>query len=168
MTVAWLAGAAVIFFASFVMGLTGFGLAIVAMAFLPWLMSPITAVVLLTLYASVSLSFLVIQLRRETSLPSIGDLLVGTFAGIPLGVWGVSALPVSTLNRLLGLVLVLIVALEFWGRMPVRLIGRAWGFGAGFAAGVIGGAIGTPSPLQMLHDCGWNLLALLLNDVQQH
>jgi uncharacterized protein len=58
----------------------------------------------------------------------------------------VSALPVSTLNRLLGLVLVLIVALEFRGGMPVRLVGRAWGFGAGFAAGVIGGAIGTPSP----------------------
>ena len=57
MTVAWLAGAAVIFFASFVMGLTGFGLAIVAMAFLPWLMSPATAVVLLTLYASVFLLF---------------------------------------------------------------------------------------------------------------
>jgi uncharacterized protein len=91
MTVAWLAGAVVIFFASFVMGLTGFGLAIVAMAFLPWLMSPITAVVLLTLYASVFLSFLVIQLRRETSLPSIGDLLVGTLAGIPLGVWGLKS-----------------------------------------------------------------------------
>jgi Flp pilus assembly protein TadB len=49
MTLAWAAGALVIFLASFVMGLTGFGIALVAMAFLPWLMSPVTAIVLLTL-----------------------------------------------------------------------------------------------------------------------
>jgi uncharacterized protein len=125
MTIAWAAGAAVICFASFVMGLTGFGIAIVAMAFLPWLMSPVTAVVLLTLYASVFLVVMVVQLRHETNLPSIADLLVGTLAGIPLGVWGLAMLPVAALNRLLGLVLLLVVALEIlgaclctWSRVP--------------------------------------------------
>ena len=53
MTLAWAAGALVMFLASFVMGLTGFGIALVAMAFLPYLMSPVTAIVVLTLYALV-------------------------------------------------------------------------------------------------------------------
>src|SRR5262249_61933844 len=50
-TVAWAIGALIIFAASLVMGLAGFGIALVAMAFLPWVMSPVTAVVLLTTYA---------------------------------------------------------------------------------------------------------------------
>ena len=72
---------------------------------------------------------------------------------------------VSTLNRLLGLVLLLIVALEMRGRMPVRLVGRAWGFDAGFAAGVIGGAIGTPSPPVIVYATtqGWAPRAMKAN-----
>jgi uncharacterized protein len=146
MSLAWAAGAAVVLFASFVMGLTGFGIAIVAMAFLPWLMSPVTAVVMLTLYAFVFLIVLVIQLRDEIRLSAIGDLLLGTIAGIPLGVWGLAALPISALNRILGAVLIVVTALELRGRMPTRWDGRAWGIGAGFLAGIIGGAVGTPGP----------------------
>ena len=146
MSLVWIAGAAVVFFASFVMGLTGFGIGIVAMAFLPWLMSPVTAVIMMTLYAAVFVIFLVIQLRAEIRLAPIAGLLIGTIAGIPLGVWTLAALPVSSLNRILGLVLVLVVALEGLGRWPARLTGRAWALGAGFLGGIIGGAVGTPGP----------------------
>ena len=146
MTLAWAAGALVIFLASFVMGLTGFGIALVAMAFLPWLMSPVTAIVLLTLYAFVFSVVVVVQLRRDLTPRALVDLLVGTVAGAPLGVWVLASLPVSALNRLIGLVLIIVVALEFRGVMPTRLVGRAWGLVTGFLAGVIGGAVGTPGP----------------------
>ena len=46
MTPEWALGALVIAAASFVMGLAGFGIGLVALAFLPFLMSPVTAVVL--------------------------------------------------------------------------------------------------------------------------
>lgn len=146
MTFAWAAGAAVIFSASLVMGLTGFGIALVAMAFLPWLMSPVTAVIVLTVYATVFSIVVAVQLRREVTPGALADLLIGTAAGAPLGVWVLSALPVTALNRLIGLVLVGVVALEFRGTIQGRFTGRGWGLGAGFAAGVIGGAIGTPAP----------------------
>lgn len=170
MTLAWAAGAAVVFFASFVMGLTGFGIGIVALAFLPWLMSPVTAVVMLTVYAFVFLVPVVVQLRREIEWAAIGHLLVATLAGIPLGVWGLAALPISVLNRALGLVLVTVVALEIRGRLPT-LTGRAWALGAGFAAGMIGGAVGTPGPPVVVYAAtqGWtprtmkaNIAAFLL------
>ena len=165
MTLVWAAGAAVVFFASFVMGLTGFGIAIVAMAFLPWLMSPVVAVVMLTLYALLFVIVLVIQLRREVDVPAIGDLLLGTIVGIPIGVWGLAVLPISALNRLLGLVLIAIAVFEIRGRMPSEVRGRGWGLGAGFASGIIGAAVGTPGPPIIVYALarGWSPRTLKAN-----
>ena len=158
MTLAWAAGALVIFLASFVMGLTGFGIALVAMAFLPWLMSPVTAIILLTIYAFVFSIVVVVQLRRDLTPRALVDLLLGTLAGTPLGVWVLASLPVTALNRLIGLVLVIVVALELRGAMPRGLTGRGWGLGAGFLSGVLGGAVGTPGPPVIVYATtqGWS------------
>ncbi len=158
MTLVWAAGAGVIFLASFVMGLTGFGIALVAMAFLPWLMSPVTAIVVLTLYALVFSVVVVVQLRRDLTPRALVDLLIGTVVGTPVGVWVLASLPVTALNRLIGLVLVIIVVLEVRGTMPARLVGRGWGLGTGFLAGLLGGAVGTPGPPVIVYATtqGWS------------
>lgn len=165
MTLSWAAGALVIFLASFVMGLTGFGIALVAMAFLPWLMSPVTAIVVLTIYAFVFSLVVVVQLRHDLTPRTLIDLSIGTVAGTPLGVWVLASLPLSALNRLIGLVLVIVVALEFRGVMPTRLVGRAWGFATGVLAGVIGGAVGTPGPPIVVYATtqGWSPRAMKAN-----
>jgi uncharacterized protein len=157
-TLAWAAGALVMFLASFVMGLTGFGIALVAMAFLPWLMSPVTAIVVLTIYALVFSLAVIVQLRRDLTPRALVDLLIGSVAGTPLGVWVLASLPVSALNRLIGLVLVIVVALELRGVMPRRLVGRAWGLATGFLSGLIGGAVGTPGPPVIVYATtqGWS------------
>jgi uncharacterized membrane protein YfcA len=164
-TVSWAAGALVIFLASFVMGLTGFGIALVAMAFLPWLISPVTAIVVLTIYAFVFSLAVVVQLRRDLTPRTLVDLSIGTVAGTPLGVWVLASLPLSALNRLIGLVLVIVVALEFRGVMPTRLAGRAWGLATGVLAGVIGGAVGTPGPPIVVYATtqGWSPRAMKAN-----
>ncbi|MBI4588681.1 MAG: sulfite exporter TauE/SafE family protein [Candidatus Rokubacteria bacterium] len=151
MTPAWLAGAVIVFGASFVMGLAGFGIALVALAFLPYLMAPTDAIVLLTIYALAFSLAMLVQLRRDVDGRAIADLLIGTIAGTPLGVWGLAALPASALNRLIGLMLIVAWVLEFRGLYPQRLDGRRWTLGAGFAAGVIGGAVGTPGPPVVLY-----------------
>jgi uncharacterized membrane protein YfcA len=150
-TLAWIAGACVIAVASFVMGLTGFGVALVSMAFLPYLMSPVTAIVLLTIYALVFSVAMVVQLRRDVRPLTLVDLLVGSVVGTPLGVWGLATLPVSTLNRLIGLTLLVAVGLEWLRLYPAGLKGRTWGLVAGVLAGVIGGAVGTPGPPVILY-----------------
>jgi uncharacterized membrane protein YfcA len=147
----WIAGAGVIAVASFVMGLTGFGIALVSMAFLPYLMSPVTAIVILTIYALVLSVAIVAQLRRDVKPRTLVDLLVGSVVGTPLGVWGLAALPTSALNRLIGLTLVVAVGLEWRRLYPTGLGGRAWGFAAGVLSGVIGGAVGTPGPPVILY-----------------
>jgi uncharacterized protein len=153
----WAAGAAVIGGASFVFGLAGFGIGLVALAFLPFLMLPATAIVLMTLYALVFTLPVFLPLRRDFVAAGMLALVVGSIAGTPLGVWLLATLPASVLNRLIGLVLVVIVALEWLGAYPERLPGRGWGWAAGIAAGIIGGAVGTPGPPVILYvtSQGW-------------
>src|SRR5262252_5878121 len=145
-TVAWAIGALIIFAASLVMGLAGFGIALIAMAFLPWVMSPVTAVALLTIYALVFSIVMVIPLVREIVPRALVDLLVGSAVGTPLGVWILATLPVTALNRLIGAFLLLVCLLEFRRALSTQATGRGWGLSAGFLSGVIGAALGTPGP----------------------
>lgn len=151
MSLAWLVGAVVIAVACFVQGLAGFGIGLVSLAFLPFLMSPASAVVLMTLYAAVFTIVIFIPLRRDFTLEGMKGLALGTVLATPFGVWVLSALPASALTRLIGLVLLAIVALEWSGLYPQRLDGAGWGFGAGVGAGLIGGAVGTPGPPVILY-----------------
>jgi uncharacterized membrane protein YfcA len=158
MTLAWLLGALVMFFASLVLGLAGFGIALVAMAFLPYLMSPVAAIVVLTIYALVFSVVALVPLRRDVTPRALGDLVLGSVAGTPFGGWALATLPISGLNRLIGLMLLVAVALELRGVMPQRLPGRAWGLGAGFLSGLIGGSVGTPGPPVVMYATtqGWS------------
>jgi len=150
-SLAWAVGALVIAAACFVQGLAGFGIGLVSLAFLPYLMSPAAAVVLMTVYAAVFTIVIFVPLRRDFTTQGMAELFAGTVLATPLGVWVLAALPPDALKRLIGLVLLAIVALEWFGLYPRRLSGRGWGFGAGLAAGVIGGAIGTPGPPVILY-----------------
>ena len=140
------------------MGLAGFGIGLVGLAFLPFVMSPATAVVLLTVYAFVVAIAIFVPLRRDFEPRGMLDLVVGTVVGTPFGVWVLATVPVSVLDRLIGLVLVLVVLLEWWGLYPRTLSGRGWALGAGLLAGLIGGAVGTPGPPVILYATtqGWS------------
>ena len=154
----WAAAAAVFALANFVLGLVGFGNGLVAMALLPFLMSPVPAIVVLTLYTIVFSMAIFVPLRRDVAIRPVLDMLAGTALGIPVGVWVLSTFPISTLNRLIGGMLVAIVLLEWAGLHPRRLVGRSWAVGAGVLAGLAGGAIGTPGPPVIIYSTtqGWN------------
>jgi hypothetical protein len=151
LSLAWLAGSVVVAAACFVQGLAGFGIGLVSLAFLPFLMSPADAVVLITLYAAVFTVVIFIPLRRDFTLHGMAELVVGSVLATPAGVWLLAGLPADVLKRLIGLVLLLIVALEWLGLYPERRRSRGWGFAAGLAAGLLGGAIGTPGPPVILY-----------------
>ena len=158
MTAAWVAGACILAASSFVMGLAGFGIGLVALAFLPWVMAPSTAVVLTTLYALVFAVVIIVPLRRDLSFASVRDMIAGTIVAMPLGVWVLATLPGTLLNRLIGLVLVGVVLQEFLGRLPETLAGRRWAFLAGALGGALGGAVGTPGPPAVVYAMtqGWS------------
>jgi uncharacterized membrane protein YfcA len=144
--------------ASFVHGLAGFGIGLVSLALLPLLMSPVTAVVLMTIYALVFSLGMFVPLRRDLKAGALALLIAGTVAGTPVGVWLLAVLPAAVLTRMIGATLILIVLLEWLGVYPERLAGRSWALGAGLLAGVAGGAVGTPGPPVILYTAaqGWS------------
>lgn len=164
-TATWLAGACIVAVSSFVMGLAGFGIGLVSLAFLPWVMAPATAVVLMTIYAVVFAIVILVPLRRDLEPRRVADMIVGAIVATPLGVWVLATLPASLLNRLIGLVLVVIVAFEFLGTLPDRLSGRRWAFIAGGLAGALGGAVGTPGPPVVIYVTtqGWSARTMKAN-----
>jgi uncharacterized membrane protein YfcA len=147
------------------MGLAGFGIGLVALAFLPFVMSPVVAIVLTTLYALVFSLVILVPLRHEIQPQQLIRLLIGTVLGTPPGVWALSVLPATVINRLIGVVLLVITALEWWRRRPRRLAAPGWGYGAGILAGALGGAVGTPGPPVILYAAaqGWSPRAVKAN-----
>jgi uncharacterized protein len=150
--------AVVIAAAFFVLGLAGFGNGLVALAFLPLVMSPVTAIVLLTVYTVLATIVIFVPLRRDFDPTGMPSLLLGSVLGTPLGVWVLATLPASTLTRLIGLVLLAVVMLEWLGVYPERLTGAGWALGAGVASGALGAAVGTPGPPVILYMAsqGWS------------
>lgn len=139
------------------LGLAGFGNGLVALGLLPLVMSPVAAIVLLTIYTVLATIVIFVPLRTDFDPRGLPALLLGSVAGTPLGVWLLAALPASTLNRLIGAVLLAVVALEWLGVYPERLPGRRWALGAGVGAGLLGAAVGTPGPPVILYMAaqGW-------------
>jgi uncharacterized protein len=82
--------------------------------------------------------------------------------GAPVGVWVLEAFPPSLLKRLIGLILVGVVVIEWYGAYPEKLSGRYWGLCAGGLSGLLGGAIGTPGPPVILYAVaqGWSPRAM--------
>ncbi len=146
MNAAWLLGAIGVALASFVQSLTGFGLGLVALAFLPHVMAPATAVVMMTIYGVIISAVLAMQLRAHITVGALGWMLLGTVLGIPVGVWVLASVPASVISRLIGFILVVVALLEWRGVYPKRLAGRQWGLGAGILAGLLGASVGLPGP----------------------
>ena len=165
MTLDWAACALVMAAASLVLGLAGFGNALVAMAFLPYFMSPGTAITVLTIYTIVFALAIFVPVRRHLTPRGMTYLLVGTVLGTPLGVWIIVTFPAAILNRTIGGVLVVVVLLEWAGVYPERLRGRRWAIGAGLVAGMAGGAVGMPGPPVILYSTtqGWSRQTIKAN-----
>jgi uncharacterized membrane protein YfcA len=157
MSLAWLAGAGILAVSSFVFGLTGFGIGLVSLSLLPFLIPPATAVPLMTVYTTAFALVMAVQLRRHVVWPSLVELLLGSVVGTPLGVWVLIVLSPGMLRRLIGVVLMAVVVIELRGVYSHHLTGRSWGLGAGFLSGLLGGAVGTPGPPVVLYAAaqGW-------------
>src|SRR2546427_10204029 len=78
-------------------------------------MSPADAIVLLTVYTVLATIVIFVPLRADFDPGGMPALLLGSVLGTPLGVWVLAALPASALTRLIGLVLLAVVALAWLG-----------------------------------------------------
>jgi uncharacterized membrane protein YfcA len=144
----------VIFLAVFTQSLSGFGIALVAMALLPVLIdiqvaTPLVAVVGLTIEF-----FLLMRYRSALNLQVVWRLIAAAIVGIPLGVWALSKLNEEIVLGALG-VLITVYALYALLKLHLpKLDHPVWVYVFGFAGGVLGGAYVTSGPPVVVYgDC---------------
>ncbi len=136
----------VVFCASFVQTLSGFGFALVVMPLVTLALgvrtaAPLVALAGLTLYA-VNL----LRHRAAFNLKEVIPIGISAAAGVPVGVWVLANADEYLVRQLLGLILVAYAVYALARPKAPRLRSRRWAYPAGFAAGCLGGAYNTPGP----------------------
>jgi uncharacterized protein len=137
---------AVIFAATLVRSTFGFGEALVSVPLLALVIPVDRAVPLATLVSVLVAAVIVLQDRDRIHVGSAARLVVATMAGIPLGLWLLTAGADVVVKATLGTVLVAFSTFCLAGgvRAELKTDRSAWAFG--LAAGVLGGAYGMNGP----------------------
>jgi hypothetical protein len=138
----------VVFIASLVRAVFGFGEALIAVPLLA-LILPIRIAVPLAVLISIAIAaVVVIQDWRKIHLRSTAWLLLPTLAGIPLGIWLLRSAHQNLLKAALASIILLFAGYSLFAKRTLYLEheSRGWLLGCGFVAGVLGGAYGMNGP----------------------
>lgn len=143
--------ALIIFFAVFTQSVTGFGVALIAMALLPGILSlhvisPLVALIALTLE-----SILFIYYRRGLNIQAIWRVILASLVGIPLGILVLTKVNERLVLSLLGMVLSGYALYAISDLKLPELQQPTWAYITGLIAGVLGGAYNTSGPPVILY-----------------
>ncbi len=141
-------------FGSVVRGTLGFGDALVAIPLLTLVVSPQTAVpVIAVLSAALGLGIGLTN-REQVDWSGAGVLLLGAGAGLPLGIWALSAWSADRLETVLGGALLLVSVQGLLRPRTQNWATLRTGPLFGFAGGVLGGMLGMAGPAFVLWTVG--------------
>jgi uncharacterized protein len=137
----------VVFVASLVRAVFGFGEALIAVPLLALILPVQIAVPLAVLISIAIAAVVVVQDWRKIHLRSTAWLFLPTLAGIPIGICLLKFGHQDLIKAILACVIVLFSVYSLLGR-PVHLErdSHPWMFGCGFLAGILGGAYGMNGP----------------------
>ena len=144
--------------AGFTQGLTGFGFGLVAMALLPLILEIKSASFLVVVFNLLVAGTTLYANRRHFSWRRGRALIVGTWCGVPLGVYLLVAAPRELLIHLLGGLLVLFCLNDLLlSRRDILKIPASLGFPLGLLSGSIGGAfnMGGPPAVAYVYSQPW-------------
>ncbi|MEQ1538183.1 MAG: sulfite exporter TauE/SafE family protein [Sphingorhabdus sp.] len=137
---------ALVFGASVVRGLTGFGLAIILVPLLGLIVEPVQAVVisiLLQLLAGpIGLKRILADGERETAIP----IAIAAVLATPFGVWLLSVTPADVARVSIALLAIAAFGLMFIPAKEAAVPGRKETWATGLAAGVLTGFASMPGP----------------------
>jgi len=142
---------AILFMAAFVQSLSGFGSALVAMAFLPALIGIRAAAPLFAICAIPLEIILLIRFRQELSLREIWKVVLASIVGVPFGVVLLKLVSEQIALAVLGLALIGYSTYALMGKRLPRSDHFSLPWLAGFLAGMLGGAYNTAGPPVILY-----------------
>jgi len=143
-----------VFLAVFTQSLSGFGVALVAMALLPSMIGIHVATPLVAVIALVLETILLYRYRQTLEVHAIWRVVLAALLGTPLGVYLLSNVNENISLTVLGIVISGYAIYALLGLKMPRLDGSAWAYLAGLFGGLLGGAYNTSGPPVILYaDC---------------
>ncbi len=125
--------------ASFVQRVSGFGLGIFVMLFLPYFMpTPVAAATIACLFSCGTSTYNAIKYRKDTPYKTVLPMLIAALVVIPIAVYFASAVPDRIFKIILGAVLIVLSIFFLFFSEKVRIKGNATN---GVIFGALGGAL---------------------------
>jgi uncharacterized membrane protein YfcA len=137
---------AIVFFAGFTQGLSGFGALLLALPLLAILLDIKLVIPLVALFGLTIPIILLIQLWRHLDWRAIYPLFIGALPGVPLGAFLLKELDKGYIQWILGIILIAYSIYGLFFRPSNRGIRDVWAYAFGFIAGCTGGVISSAGP----------------------
>ena len=143
-----------IFLAVFTQSLSGFGVALIAMALLPGLVGIQIATPLVALVAISIEVVLAVYYREALNIRAMWPIALASILGIPIGIWALKGVNETILLTILGVVVTGYALYALLRLKPPDLCHPLWAWGTGFVAGILGGAYNVSGPPVIIYsDC---------------
>jgi hypothetical protein len=136
----------IIFVASMVTGLCGFGFALVAVPFLMLFLPPRTVIPLITITSLALNAAIIVEARRHVEWRKVASLMASGIVGMFIGAWLLVNLDVGSLRLYIGVIITLFALASLLGLRRDFDNERTAYVVAGFLAGLLGGATSIPGP----------------------
>ncbi|MCA9989135.1 MAG: sulfite exporter TauE/SafE family protein [Anaerolineales bacterium] len=143
--------ALVLFLATTVYTVAGFGNALLAMPVMIPMLGIQTAAPTMGILSTVTFAINLFKFRRSFSLRLMWRVAVGAALTIPVGVWLIDAVPEEWLRMALGLICVGYGVYRLLQFAPPALKHPFWAFSLGSIGGIFGGAFNTAGPLVVIY-----------------
>ena len=137
---------AIVFCASLVQSLSGFGFALIIMPLVTLIAGLQTAAPMVALTALTVYSINLIRYRRAIDVGAALRLGIGSALGVPLGIWVLTNVDEALVKQVMGVILIAYAAYALarpttsWRPSPY------WAYPVGFLAGCLSGAYNAPGP----------------------
>ncbi|MBT3322122.1 MAG: sulfite exporter TauE/SafE family protein [Anaerolineae bacterium] len=136
----------ILFLAAFTQGLSGFGVALVAMVLLPNIIGIKESIAVVALVAFVVDLGVLLRYRDSLQFKKVLPLILASFVGVPLGIFLLRRADERLALAILGLILAGYALYALSGLKLPELKEKSWAYAAGFFGGLLGGAYNTPGP----------------------
>ncbi len=136
----------VLFGATFIRMLFGFGDALLAMPLLALIIGVPTATPLVAFVSTTTVILVLITSWQDIDVRAARDLILSSFFGIPIGLWLLKGLSEPLITAVLGVVLILSSIYQLLKPVLHPLRRQEYAYLFGFIAGILGGAYNTNGP----------------------
>jgi uncharacterized membrane protein YfcA len=136
----------IVFFAGFTQGLSGFGSVLLSLPLLAIFIDIKTVIPLVALIGLSVTIMLLVQMWKHLDWKKIYPLFLGSFPGIPVGVFFLKILDKDMIQWILGAILTVYSIYSLFFRSQSKGIREGWSYLFGFFAGCLGGALSAAGP----------------------